>query len=143
MVRPVVLQLGELWSYILTNPGATAQIALSAALVIVTVTGFSDTTQQRSRVIGKYSRSSYRSVDLSVLCQIPPAEYRACSQQSFRIPLTQLSIATISLGSVGPRAFLWRCEFNTSRIRVTAGDIGVISDDCFIVWIIVVIPKIA
>lgn len=46
MVRSVVLQLGEVWSYILTNPSSTAQIALSAALVVVTVAYTYFTKQQ-------------------------------------------------------------------------------------------------
>ncbi|MFC7078298.1 hypothetical protein [Haloarcula halophila] len=46
MVLSVVLQLGEVWSYILTNPTSTAQIALSAALVVVTVAYTYFTKQQ-------------------------------------------------------------------------------------------------
>lgn len=46
MVPSGVLQLGEVWSYILTNPGSTAQIALSAALVVVTVAYTYFTKQQ-------------------------------------------------------------------------------------------------
>ncbi|OYR56472.1 hypothetical protein [Halorubrum halodurans] len=46
MVHSVVLQLSEVWSYILTNPGSTTQIALSAALVVVTVAYTYFTKQQ-------------------------------------------------------------------------------------------------